>query len=167
MLKLINFPNLGYSRPLLHIFLRVSLKETMAGRFRVDDSACLSFSKSQFISSIPFPCDSAHIHGKPSPLSDLSDTLTFSYCIYVYSCHLYAVIPISSFNGWFSWFHVKPISLSHLESAQGQGPCCWPFLCPMQCSVFHAKMGIKDRNVMDLTEAEDIKKKWQEYIEQH
>ena len=30
--------------------------------------------------------------------------------------------------------------------------------------VFHAKMGtIKDRNGMDLTEAEDIKKKWQEY----
>ena len=31
---------------------------------------------------------------------------------------------------------------------------------------FHAKMGtIKDRNGMDLTETEDIKKKWQEYIE--
>ena len=31
---------------------------------------------------------------------------------------------------------------------------------------FHAKMGtIKDRNRMDLTEAEDIKKKWQEYTE--
>ena len=31
---------------------------------------------------------------------------------------------------------------------------------------FHAKMGtIKDRNNMDLTEAEDIKKSWQEYIE--
>ena len=30
---------------------------------------------------------------------------------------------------------------------------------------FHAKMGsIKDRNGMDLTEAEDIKKTWQEYI---
>ena len=29
--------------------------------------------------------------------------------------------------------------------------------------IFHAKMGtIKDRNVMDLTEAEDIKKRWQE-----
>ena len=32
---------------------------------------------------------------------------------------------------------------------------------------FHAKMcSIKDRNVMDLTEAEDIKKKWQEYTEE-
>ena len=31
---------------------------------------------------------------------------------------------------------------------------------------FHAKMGsIKDRNGMDLTEAEDIKKSWREYIE--
>ena len=31
---------------------------------------------------------------------------------------------------------------------------------------FHAKMGtIKDRNSMDLTEAEDIKKRWQEYAE--
>ena len=29
---------------------------------------------------------------------------------------------------------------------------------------FHAKMGtIKDRNGMDLTEAEDIKKRWQQY----
>ena len=32
---------------------------------------------------------------------------------------------------------------------------------------FHAKMGlIKDRNHMDLTEAEDIKKRWQEYTEE-
>ena len=32
---------------------------------------------------------------------------------------------------------------------------------------FHAKMGtIKDRNRMDLTEAEDIKKRWQEYTEE-
>ena len=31
---------------------------------------------------------------------------------------------------------------------------------------FHPKMGtIKDRNCMDLTEAEDIKKRWQEYPE--
>ena len=30
--------------------------------------------------------------------------------------------------------------------------------------IFHAKMGlIKDRNGMDLTEAEDIKKRWEEY----
>ena len=32
---------------------------------------------------------------------------------------------------------------------------------------FHAKMGsIKDRKGMDLTEAEDIKKRWQEYSEE-
>jgi len=32
---------------------------------------------------------------------------------------------------------------------------------------FHANMGsIKDRNCMDLTEAEDIKKRWQEYTEE-
>ena len=31
---------------------------------------------------------------------------------------------------------------------------------------FHAKMGtIKDRNSMDLTEAKDLKKRWQEYTE--
>ena len=33
--------------------------------------------------------------------------------------------------------------------------------------IFHAKMGsIKDRNDIDLTEAEDIKKRWQEYTEE-
>ena len=33
--------------------------------------------------------------------------------------------------------------------------------------IFHARMGtIKDRNVMDLTEAEDIKRSWQEYTEE-
>ena len=33
--------------------------------------------------------------------------------------------------------------------------------------IFHAKMStIKDRNGMDLTEAEDIKKRWQEYTDE-
>ena len=33
--------------------------------------------------------------------------------------------------------------------------------------IFHAKIcSIKDRNCMDLTEAEDIKKRWQEYTEE-
>ena len=33
--------------------------------------------------------------------------------------------------------------------------------------IFHARVGrIKDRNGMDLTEAEDIKKRWQEYSEE-
>ena len=39
--------------------------------------------------------------------------------------------------------------------------------CVVGRRVFHAKMGsIKDRNGMDLTEAEDIKKRWQEYTEE-
>ena len=34
--------------------------------------------------------------------------------------------------------------------------------------IFHAKMGsIKGRNCMDLTEAEEIKKRWQEYPKNH
>ena len=33
--------------------------------------------------------------------------------------------------------------------------------------IFHVKMGtINDRNGIDLTKAEDIKKRWQEYIEE-
>ena len=33
--------------------------------------------------------------------------------------------------------------------------------------IFHAKMGtIKDRNGMDLVDAEDVKKRWQEYTEE-
>ena len=40
-------------------------------------------------------------------------------------------------------------------------------LCKNTKGTFHAKMGsIKDRNSVDLTEAEDIKKRWQEYTEQ-
>ena len=39
--------------------------------------------------------------------------------------------------------------------------------CYIISNIFHAKMGsIKDRNGMDLTEAEDIKKRWQEYTEE-
>ena len=39
----------------------------------------------------------------------------------------------------------------------------------MQCTqgTLHAKMGtIKDKNGMDISEAEDIKKRWQEYTEE-
>ena len=33
--------------------------------------------------------------------------------------------------------------------------------------MFHVKMGsVKDKNGMDLTEAEDIKRRWQEYMEE-
>ena len=45
----------------------------------------------------------------------------------------------------------------------------WETSCPswpMHILTFHAKIGtIKDRNGMGLTEAEDIKKRWQEYTE--
>ena len=38
--------------------------------------------------------------------------------------------------------------------------------CKLNKGTFHAKMGsIKERNGMDLTEAEHIKKRWQEYTE--
>ena len=34
--------------------------------------------------------------------------------------------------------------------------------------IFHAKMGtIKDKNSIDITEADDFKKRWQEYTELH
>ena len=42
----------------------------------------------------------------------------------------------------------------------------WYFLRHTK-GTFHTRMGtIKDRNSMDLTEAEDIKKRWQEYTEE-
>ena len=51
---------------------------------------------------------------------------------------------------------------------------CFIYVCACVCvcvytkGTFHAKMGtIKDRNGTDLTEAEDIKKRWQEYTELH
>ena len=40
----------------------------------------------------------------------------------------------------------------------------WLSFTELDKAVVYAKMGtIKNRNVMDLTEAEDIKKRWQEY----
>ena len=42
--------------------------------------------------------------------------------------------------------------------------CC---IASIICSLPYAKMGsIKDRNGMNLTEAEDIKRRWQEYTEE-
>ena len=42
-----------------------------------------------------------------------------------------------------------------------------PTLCDPIKGTFHAKIGsIKDRNGLDLIEAEDIKKRWQEYTEE-
>ena len=43
---------------------------------------------------------------------------------------------------------------------------CWVKKIRDMKGTFHAKLGsIKDRNGMDLKEAEDIKKRWQEYTE--
>ena len=42
-----------------------------------------------------------------------------------------------------------------------------PWTVALQASLFHAKMGsIKDRNDMDLTEAKDIKRRWQKHTEE-
>ena len=41
------------------------------------------------------------------------------------------------------------------------------YMIQLYIYIFHEKMGtIKNRNVMELTEAEDIKKRWQEYTEE-
>ena len=62
--------------------------------------------------------------------------------------------------------------LQRIFPTQGSNPClphCKQdvFLSEPTGKSFHAKMGsIKDRNGMDQTEAEDIKKWWQEYTEE-
>ena len=66
------------------------------------------------------------------------------------------------------------ISLSHsivflyfIASISEEGFLISPCYYRDTKGTFHAKMGIiKDRNGMDLTEAEDIKKRWQEYSEE-
>ena len=70
----------------------------------------------------------------------------------------------------------KDMSLGKLRSWWWQGGlvCCspwghksWTRLSDWTKGTFHAKMGsIKARNGMDLTEAEDIKKRWQEYTKE-
>ena len=50
------------------------------------------------------------------------------------------------------WFALETIFFKKVRDTKG---------------TFHAKMGsIKDKNGMDLTEAEDVKKRWQEYTEE-
>ena len=75
--------------------------------------------------------------------------------------------------------HGNPLQYSSLENL-GDGGTWWAAVCGVTQSrtrlkrlsssskgTFHAKMGsIKDRNGLDLTEAEDIKKRWQEYTEE-
>ena len=49
---------------------------------------------------------------------------------------------------------------------QEKSRCCFKKMRDTE-GKFHAKLGkIKDRNGIDLTEAEDIKKRWQEYKEE-
>ena len=61
-----------------------------------------------------------------------------------------------------------PANLENLAVATGMGKTRDLFKKIRDTKgTFHAKMGtIKDRNGMDLTEAEDIKKRWQEYTEE-
>ena len=66
----------------------------------------------------------------------------------------------------FSCFFVDPVDVGNLISGSSvfskTSLNIWKFMV----YVFHAKIGtIKNRNLMDLTEAEDIKKRWQEYTE--
>ena len=61
------------------------------------------------------------------------------------------------------------LALEHWFSVTGSERSCFSrFFKKIRDAkgTLHAKMGsIKDRNGMDLTEAEDIKKRWQEYTE--
>ena len=68
---------------------------------------------------------------------------------------------------------LPPLSPSHLSRlSQSMGTGCLFYIDikdrPRDTKgTFHAKIGpIKDRNSMELTEAEDIKKRWQEYTEE-
>ena len=64
----------------------------------------------------------------------------------------------------------KPSSMQRNRGKQQNGKDSLVFLVKNfrdTKGTFHAKMGsIKDRNGMDLTEAKDIKKRWQEYTEE-
>ena len=67
--------------------------------------------------------------------------------------------------------HGSPLQYSCLENPMDRG--AWQGSNELDTKIrdtkgtFHTKMGsIKDRNGMDLTEAKDIKKSWQEYTEE-
>ena len=67
------------------------------------------------------------------------------------------LLPLTSDVGW---------PLSAMLSAPVAANCAFKKIRDTK-GTFHTKMSsIKDRNDMDLTEAEDIKKKWQEYTEE-
>ena len=65
----------------------------------------------------------------------------------------------------------SPLDCKEIQAVHPKGDQSWVFIgrtdVEAETPVLpHAKMGkIKDRSGMDLTEAEDIKKRWQEYTE--
>ena len=65
-------------------------------------------------------------------------------------------------------FHCFPIYLKEIEENNRMGKTRDLFKKIRDTKgTFHAKMGsIKDRNCLDLTEAEDIKQRWEEYTEE-
>ena len=70
---------------------------------------------------------------------------------------------------WSGWPFLSPGYLPN-PGIKPRSPRLWADALLSELSgkpLFHAKMGsIKDKNSMDLTEAEDIKKRWQEYTEE-
>ena len=70
--------------------------------------------------------------------------------------------------GWYHRFDGHESDMSHKDSDNRMGKTRDLFNKIRDTKgTFHAKMGsIKDRNGTDLTEAENIKKRWKEYIEE-
>ena len=78
-------------------------------------------------------------------------------------------LPGFSIHGIFQARVLKWVAISFTRGSSQLGGllhCRQTLLLSEPPGKFHAKMGtIKDRNGRDLTEAEDIKKRWQEYTE--
>ena len=92
---------------------------------------------------------------------------TFLFSSSVYSCHLF-LISFASVRSLLFLPFIVPI---FAQVYQETGKVAWYSHLFKKIrdtkGTLHAKMGsIKDRNGMDLTETEDIKKRWQEYREE-
>ena len=80
--------------------------------------------------------------------------------------HLQIFLPSSGLFSFCHWFPLGFFLLSYGLMKSGNFIRTLISIVRDTKGTFHAKMGsIKDRNVRDLTEAEDIKKRWQEYTE--